>query len=66
MVINIIDTKDISVVVQGAIDKGYTPLCLKSIRKYLPESEIILSTWEGSDVENLDYDVLVLNKDHEA
>lgn len=41
MVINIIDTKDISVVVQGAIDKGYTPLCLKSIRKYLPESEII-------------------------
>lgn len=66
MVINVIDTKDISVVVQGAIDKGYTPLCLKSIRKYLSESEIILSTWEESDVENLGYDVLVLNKDHEA
>lgn len=63
MVINTIDTKDISVVVQGAIDKEYTPLCLKSIRKYLPESEIILSTWEGSDVDNLDYDVLVLSKD---
>ena len=63
MVINTIDTKDISVVVQGAIDKEYTPLCLKSIRKYLPESEIILSTWEGSDVDNLDYDVLVLNRD---
>lgn len=63
MLINGIDTKDISVVVQGAIDKEYTPLCLKSIRKYLPESEIILSTWEGSEVENLDYDILVLNKD---
>lgn len=63
MVINTIDTKDISVVVQGAIDKEYTPLCLKSIRKYLPESEIILSTWEGSEVDNLDYDVLVLNRD---
>ena len=63
MIVNGIDKKDISVVVQGAIDKEWTPLCLKSIRKYLPESEIILSTWGGSDVENLDYDILVLNKD---
>ena len=63
MLINNIDTKDISVVVQGAIDKGYTPLCLKSIIKYLPESEIILSTWEGSEVDNLDYDVLILSED---
>lgn len=66
MVINTIDTKDISVVVQGAIDKEYTPLCLKSIRKYLPESEIILSTWEGSEVDNLDYDVLGLSEDPKA
>ena len=63
MLINNIDTKDISVVVQGAIDKGYTPLCLKSIIKYLPESEIILSTWEGREVDNLDYDVLILSED---
>ena len=63
MVINNIDTKDISVVVQGAIDKEYTKKCLKSIRKYLPGSEIILSTWEGSNIDELDYDVLVLNKD---
>ncbi len=58
-----INSNDISVVVQGAIDKENTPKCLKSIRKYLPDAEIILSTWEGSDVSNLDYDVLVLNKD---
>lgn len=63
MILNNIDTKDISVVVQGAIDKTQTPLCLKSIRKYLPEAEIILSTWEGSDVSGLDYDVLVLSED---
>ena len=63
MKINNIDTKDISVVVQGAIDKKNTPICLKSIRKYLPDAEIILSTWEGSDVNKLDYDILVLNKD---
>ena len=58
-----INPKDVSVVVQGAIDKENTPKCLKSIRKYLPDAEIILSTWEGSDVSNLVYDVLVLNKD---
>ena len=63
MIVGNIDTKDISVVVQGAIDKEYTPLCLESIRKYLPDSEIILSTWEGSNVNGLDYDILILNED---
>lgn len=58
----LISDKDISVIVQGAIDKN-TILCLKSIRKYLPDAEIILSTWENSDVSGLDYDKLVLGKD---
>ena len=61
-----IDSKDISVVVQGAVNKNETPKCLKSIRKFLPNAEIILSTWEGSDTKNLDYDILVLNKDPKA
>ena len=56
-------SKDISVIVQGAIDKQNTPLCLTSIREHLPEAEIILSTWQGSDVLGLDYDELVLNVD---
>jgi hypothetical protein len=29
----------------------------------LPGAKIILSTWEGSEVSDLDYDILVLNKD---
>ena len=58
-----IDSKDISVVVQGAIDPKCTKKCLKSIRKYLPKAEIILSTWEGSNIEGLDFDILVENKD---
>jgi len=58
-----IDSKDISVVVQGAIDPKYTKKCLKSIRKHLPKAEIILSTWEGSIVDGLDYDILVENED---
>lgn len=58
-----IKSKDISVVVQGPINRFETKKCLKSIRKYLPDSEIILSTWEDSDVKDLDYDVLIENKD---
>ena len=52
-----IDSKDISVIVQGPINKKETPKCLKSIRKFLPEAEIILSTWQGTDISNLDYDI---------
>ena len=58
-----INTEDISVVVQGAVDKKNTPLCLKSVRKHLPGAEIILSTWKGTDTHGLDYDQLVLSDD---
>ena len=58
-----ISSKDISVVVQGAVDYKNTPKCLASIRKYLPNSEIILSTWEGANYKGLDYDAILLNKD---
>ncbi len=63
MIVSGIDTNDISVIVQGAVDKENTPLCLKSIRKHLPGAEIILSTWKGTEVNNLDYDKVVLNQD---
>lgn len=56
-------SKDISVVVQGAIDTQNTPLCLKSIRKVLPEATIILSTWRNSNVKSLDFDILIENDD---
>jgi len=58
-----IASRDISVVVQGAVDRSYTLKCLKSIRKKLPAAEIILSTWEGTDVSYLDYDLVIFNKD---
>lgn len=63
MIINSIDTKDISFVVQGAVDKVYTKLCLESIRKNFPGSSIILSTWEGTQIDGLDFDELVLSRD---
>jgi len=59
-----IKSKDVSVVIQGVVNKG-TRKVLKSVRKYLSCAEVILSTWEGSDIEGLSglYDILVLNKD---
>lgn len=63
MIINGIDTKDISIVVQGAIDRSCTSECLRQLRSTFPGAEIVLSTWEGSAVDGLDYDILVTNKD---
>ena len=62
MLIHGIDTADISVIVQGNVAKE-TEKCLKSIRKCLPNSEIILSTWHGAETNGLDYDTLVLSDD---
>ncbi len=66
-----LDTRDISVIVQGPVvgsknnkpENRLTEICLKSIRTQLPEATIILSTWEGSDTNGLDYDLLIENKD---
>ena len=55
-----IENRDISVVVQGAVSKEYTTKCLKSIRRNLPGSQIVLSTWEDSDTSGLDYDKLIV------
>ena len=54
---------DISVVVQGAVSRPETVRCLVSLRRHLPGAEVILSTWEGTDVAGLDFDLLILNKD---
>ncbi len=54
---------EISIVVQGKVYDEYTKKCLESIRRILPGAEIILSTWENSKVDDLDYDKLVLSKD---
>ncbi len=57
------DIADISVVIQGPIDSFHTKEALRSVRKNLPNAKIILSTWEGEDVSQLDYDEVVFSKD---
>ncbi len=62
MKVGVVNTEDISFVVQGPINKPSINLCLESIRKYFPGAEIILST-ESQDLSGLDYDVPVIIED---
>lgn len=63
--------QDITVVVQGPVqsmperlqDEGITRRCLTSVRRFLPGSRIVLSTWEDQNLAGLDYDELVINED---
>ncbi|NFO10206.1 hypothetical protein FDB29_03590 [Clostridium botulinum] len=53
---------EISIIVQGAINE-YTKKSLLSIRKNFFNAQIILSTWEDSNVSGLEYDEVVFSKD---
>lgn len=66
-----IDSKNISVVVQGPIDwslyqkslKGTTLTLTQNIRKLLPNAEIVISTWEKQQIDGLLMDKVVFSKD---
>ncbi|MDQ1281875.1 MAG: hypothetical protein QG630_226, partial [Patescibacteria group bacterium] len=66
-----INSSEITVVIKGLIigkktDKysdRYTYRNIESIRKFLPDSKIILSTWVGSDVSGLEPDEIIFNED---
>ncbi len=66
-----IESRDISVVVQGPVDWGVnakfsrpTTLSLtRAIRRLLPDSEIILSSWADQKVDGLHFDHLLLSED---
>ena len=65
------DHSEITVIVQGPVvggaddhpDDRLTYWCLESIRRHLHGARIVLSTWDGSDVDGLDYDDIILNTD---
>lgn len=53
---------NISIVVQGGVS-AITVNVLRSLRKVFLTAEIVLSTWENSDLSGLDYDKIVLSPD---
>ncbi|MFB5641821.1 HAD-IA family hydrolase [Kluyvera ascorbata] len=70
-----VDSMDISVVIQGPIvrdrykdeDISWTQKCIFQIRSLLPDAQIILSTWEGSDTSDLSYvDKLIKTEEIDA
>ena len=63
MIINGVNTEDITFVVQGVVIPNITKKTLKSIRKTFPGSKIILSTWEKTKTKDLDFDEVVLSQD---
>lgn len=64
-------SRDVSVVVQGPVHRKAerdlppdgTRRCLESVRRALPNAEVILSTWKGSDVSGLPADRIIFNVD---
>ena len=66
-----IEDRDISIVIQGPILEEVINdqkieitknVCL-NIKKFFPNAEIIISTWQGSNVEGLIYNKIILNED---
>lgn len=59
-----ISSADISVVVQGAVDPSLLIECVSSIRQQLPDAEIILSTWDGTNISDSTlFDRVIFSKD---
>ncbi|MCH5264463.1 MAG: hypothetical protein J1F02_01085 [Lachnospiraceae bacterium] len=54
--------EDISVVLQGPVNKD-TMKCINSIKNILPGAQIILSTWENTCTEFLEFDEIIYCKD---
>lgn len=65
-----IDSREISVVMQGPVygssddeKEEITKKCCARIKELLPYCELILSTWEGTDVTGIVYDKVIFNQD---
>lgn len=58
----VMKTNNVSIVVQGGVS-ATTVDVLHGLRKIFPKAEIILSTWENSDLRGLDYDKVLLSPD---
>lgn len=65
---SMIDSSKISVIIQGPIFRNDNHLLttkhvIESVNRCLPNAEIILSTWENSNISGLVFDKLILNND---
>ena len=61
--VEMIDSSRISVIIQGPIHPQHTDGTVANIRSMLPDAEIIVSTWEGSNYKNRQADIVVESTD---
>lgn len=59
---NRLDDSLLSVVIQGPATPELATT-VASVRRWLPRAEVIVSSWEGADVDGLDADTVVLSRD---
>ena len=50
-----ISHKDITILIQGPFHTDLTPKAFESVKKLLPDSEIVFSTWEGAELPKLEF-----------
>lgn len=58
-----ISPDEITIIIQGSVIENETKRVIDSIKKYLPAAQIILSTWENSDTNNLNATKIIKNHD---
>lgn len=60
-----IHSSEICVVVQGEVEGRAVRKCLRSVKKFLPEARVLLSTWRGENTSGLEAwcDEIIFNED---
>jgi len=58
-----INDSEITFVIQGAVDPDRTSKSIELLKGLFPQSQIILSSWEGTDVSSIDCKNILLNED---
>lgn len=58
-----INNKDITFVIQGEIYKDIISKSINNIHKFFPGAEVIISTWDGSNLDGIDCPNIILNPD---
>lgn len=58
-----VTSDQLSIIMQGVVSKPAIDKCISLLRDVFPGCELILSTWDGSDVAGLSVDRLVLSPD---
>ena len=58
-----ISSDEIAVIIQGAVIPNLLTRTIVSVRELLPDAELVLSTWNNTDISNFDCDKFVLSQD---